>query len=131
MGRLTRDVELKYTSGENATAIARFNIAVDRKFKREGDPTADFINIVAFGKTGEFVDKYFKKGQRIGLSGRINTGSYTNKDGNKVYTTDVIAEEVEFVESKNSSSGDTVPASKADDGFANVPEEVDSELPFN
>lgn len=128
VGRLTRDPETRYSTGENATAICRFNIAVDRRFKKEGDEqTADFINIVSFGKTAEFVEKYFKKGQRIGLTGRIQTGKYTNKDNNTVYTTDVIAEEVEFVESKK----DGAAAKKDDEGFMNIPDDIDSELPFN
>ena len=131
VGRLVREPEVRYSAGENATAICRFNIAVDRRFKREGDEqTADFINIVSFGKTAEFIQKYFTKGQRIGLAGRIQTGKFTNKDGQTVYTTDVIAEEVEFVESKKSGN-ETGSSSKSDDGFSNVPDEVDGELPFN
>lgn len=131
VGRLVRDPEVRYSAGENATAICRFSIAVDRRFKREGDEqTADFINIVSFGKTAEFIQKYFTKGQRIGLAGRIQTGKFTNKDGQTVYTTDVIAEEVEFVESKKSGN-ETGSSSKSDDSFSNVPDEIDGELPFN
>lgn len=104
VGRLTRDPEIRYSQGENATATARFSVAVSRRFKNaEGNYDADFINCVAFGKTAEFLEKYFKKGMAIGLTGHIQTGSYTNKDGQKVYTTDVIVEETEFVESKNAS----------------------------
>lgn len=103
MGRLTRDPEVRYSSGENATAVARFSLAVDRRFKREGEQNADFISCVAFGKTAEFIEKYFRKGMRMTLAGRIQTGSYTNKEGNKVYTTDVFVEECEFAESKKAS----------------------------
>ena len=107
VGRLTRDPEIRYSQGENATATARFSVAVNRRFKNaEGNYDADFINCVAFGKSAEFVEKYFKKGMAIGLTGRIQTGNYTNKDGQKVYTTDVIVEETEFVESKGASSTD-------------------------
>lgn len=133
IGRLTRDPEVRYTQGENSTAVARYTLAVDRKFKREGDQTADFINCVAFGKNGEFAEKYMHKGTKICIIGRIQTGSYTNKDGVKVYTTDVVVEEHEFVESKNASgsatSGTTHAAPDAD-GFVNVPEGLDEELPF-
>ena len=136
IGRLTRDPDVRYTDG--GTSIARFSIAVDRKFKSQGQPEADFPNIVAFGKTAEFVEKYFSQGNRIGLVGRIQTGSYTNNDGAKVYTTDVVAEEVEFVESK-AASGDTgyqqtsrpAPSQAIGDGFMNIPEGLDEELPFN
>ena len=131
VGRLTRDPEIKYTN--NGASIARFSIAVDRRFAKEGEQTADFINCVAFGKTAEFIEKYFHKGNRIGLGGRIQTGSYKNKDGATVYTTDVIAENVEFVESKGSSAGgnNTPVQSPADDGFVNIPDGIDEELPFN
>lgn len=120
-------------------AIARYTLAVDRKFKREGEQTADFISCVCFGRAAEFAEKYFRQGLRITISGRIQTGSYTNKDGNKVYTTDVVVEEQEFAESKGSggsgggqSGGQQVNASKPnDDGFMNIPEGIDSELPFN
>ena len=100
VGRLVREPDLKYTQGAEPMAVTRFTVAVDRKIKKDGEESADFISCIAFGKTAEFVAKYFAKGQRIGLTGRIQTGSYTNKDGQKVYTTDVIAENVEFVESK-------------------------------
>ena len=99
MGRLTRDPEVRYSQGEQATAIARYTLAVDRRFKRDGDQTADFIGCVAFGKLGEFAEKYLRKGTKVVVTGRIQTGSYTNKDGQKVYTTDVVVEECEFAES--------------------------------
>ena len=134
MGRLTRDPEVRYTQGDNVMAIARYSLAVDRRFKRDGEPDADFINCVAFGKSGEFAEKYLKKGTKISVVGRIQTGSYTNKDGQKVYTTDVVVEEQEFAESKNGGSSDnnqSAPANKNTD-FMNIPDEIeDSELPFN
>ena len=134
MGRLTRDPEVRYTQGDNAMAIARYSLAVDRRFKRDGEPDADFINCVAFGKSGEFAEKYLKKGTKIAVVGRIQTGSYTNKDGQKVYTTDVVVEEQEFAESKNSGSSDnnqSAPANKNTD-FMNIPDGIDdTELPFN
>ena len=138
VGRLTRDPEVRYTQGENASAIARFSVAVNRRFKNaEGNYDADFINCVAFGKSAEFIEKYFKKGMAIGLTGRIQTDSYTNKDGVKVYTTDVVVEEAEFVESKNSSNGagdSNTPSNNnasSGDGFMNIPNGIDEELPFN
>jgi len=110
MGRLTRDPEVRYSQGENSMAIARYSLAVDRRgSKRDSgsnEQTADFINIVAFGKSGEFAEKYLHKGMKICVSGRIQTGSYTNKEGQKVYTTEVVAEDQEFCESKNANSGD-------------------------
>ena len=143
VGRLTRDPEVRYSTGENANAIARFSVAVNRRYKNaEGQYEADFINCVAFGKSGEFIEKYFKKGMAIGLAGHIQTGSYTNKDGVKVYTTEVAVEEAEFVESKNSSGsaegGDyrqttrPIPSNASNDGFMNIPDGVEDEgLPFN
>ncbi len=134
VGRLTRDPEIRYTQGENASAIARFCIAANRRFKNtDGNYEADFINCVAFGKSAEFIEKYFYKGMAIGITGRIQTGSYTNKDGVKVYTTDVVVEEVEFVESKNNSNNVVNKAtSEGVDGFMNIPDEVQDEgLPFN
>lgn len=137
VGRLTKDPEVRYTQGENPTAIARYTIAVDRRFKRDGEPTADFINCVAFGKSGEFAEKYFRKGLRIAISGRITTGSFTNKDGVKVYTTEVTVEDQEFAESKaeqvqNSGNATASSAATSGDGFMNIPDNVDdSELPFN
>ena len=134
IGRLTRDPEVRYAQGDNAMAIARYSLAVDRRFKRDGEPDADFINCVAFGKAGEFAEKYLKKGTKIAVVGRIQTGSYTNKDGQKVYTTDVVVEEQEFAESKNSGSSDnnqSAPANKNTD-FMNIPDGIDdTELPFN
>ena len=134
MGRVTRDPEVRYTQGDNAMTIARYSLAVDRRFKRDGEPDADFINCVAFGKSGEFAEKYLKKGTKIAVVGRIQTGSYTNKDGQKVYTTDVVVEEQEFAESKNSGSSDnnqSAPANKNTD-FMNIPDGIeDTELPFN
>ena len=133
MGRLTRDPEVRYTQGDNAMAIARYSLAVDRRFKKDGEPDADFINCVAFGKSGEFAEKYLKKGTKVAVVGRIQTGSYTNKDGQKVYTTDVVVEEQEFAESKNSGSSDnnqSAPVNKNTD-FMNIPDGIDEELPFN
>lgn len=139
MGRLTRDPDVRYSSGDNAMAIARYSLAVDRRFRRNGDDqTADFINCVAFGKAGEFAEKYFRKGTKVAVTGRIQTGSYTNKDGQKVYTTDVVVEEQEFAESKNAGSenGAFIPANPnanadVNDGFMNIPDGIDDELPFN
>ncbi len=142
MGRLTRDPEVRYSQGENATAVARYTLAVDRRFNRNNDEqTADFINCVAFGRSGEFAEKYLHKGTKIAVTGRIQTGSYTNKDGVKVYTTDVVVEDQEFAESKNASQqagGDYAPAGRtesapmaAGDGFMNIPDGIDEELPFN
>ena len=146
MGRLTRDPEVRYSQGENALAIACYSLAVDRRFKRDGEQTADFINCVVFGKSAEFTERYFRQGMRVVVCGRIQTGSYTNKDGQRVYTTDVVAENVEFAESKNASAGNNdggyqnagfgggnnAPApSGAGDGFMNIPDGIDEELPFN
>ena len=101
MGRLTRDPEVRYSQGDNASAVARYTLAVDRRFKREGDgQTADFINCVAFGRSAEFAERYLRQGTKIAITGRIQTGSYTNRDGAKVYTTDIVVEEQEFAESK-------------------------------
>ena len=138
MGRLTRDPEVRYTQGDNAMAIARYSLAVDRRFKRDGEPDADFINCVAFGKSGEFAEKYLKKGTKVAVVGRIQTGSYTNKDGQKVYTTDIVVEEQEFAESKAATAGNggqnnySRPAAAADaEGFMNIPDGIDDELPFS
>lgn len=134
VGRLTRDPEVRYSQGDNATAVARYTLAVNRKFKKDGEPTADFIPCVVFGRSAEFTEKYFRKGMQVAISGRIQTGSYTNKDGQKVYTTDVVVEEQEFAESKAASqqnqnnASDSVPSS---DGFMNIPDGIDEELPFN
>ena len=140
MGRLVRDPEVRYSQGENSMAIARYTLAVDRRGRNSGDDnTADFIGCVAFGKSGEFAEKYFRKGTKIVVEGRIQTGSYTNKDGVKVYTTDVVVEQQEFAESKNASGGDggfsggsyRPEPSGAGDGFMNIPDGIDEELPFN
>ena len=140
MGRLTRDPEVRYSQGENALAIARYTLAVDRRFKRDGEQTADFINCVVFGKSAEFTERYFRQGMRVVVCGRIQTGSYTNRDGVKVYTTEVVVEEQEFAESKNASSANTqsyqaapapAPSADAGDGFMNIPDGIDEELPFN
>lgn len=133
-GRFTRDPDVRYTDG--GTSIARFTLAVDRRFKRDGEQTADFINCVAFGKTAEFIEKYFRQGMKLELTGRIQTGSYTNKDGAKVYTTDVIAEQVGFGESRRVSNENALEQSdrgygpEDGDGFMNVPDDVAEELPF-
>jgi len=140
MGRLTRDAEVRYSQGESSTAIARFSLAVDRRFRRDNDEqTADFIGCVAFGRTAEFIERFGRKGTKFVVEGRIQTGSYTNKDGQRVYTTDVVVEQVEFAESKASgdSNGGYVPADRpspsgaAGDGFMNIPDGIDEELPFN
>lgn len=131
VGRLTRDPEVRYTDG--GSSLARFSIAVDRRFKKEGQSDADFPSCVAFGKTAEFIEKYFRQGQRIGLTGRIQTGSYTNNDGVKIYTTDIVVESAEFVESKGSGGQDHTNQPLTDeDGFMNIPDGIDDdELPFN
>ena len=138
IGRLTRDPEVRYSQGEQPMAVARYTLAVDRRFKRESEEqAADFINCVAFGRTGEFAEKYFRKGIKIAVTGRIQTGSYTNKDGQKVYTTDIVVEDQEFAESKNTSggegnsSGSPVSGGMAGDGFMNIPDGINEELPFN
>ena len=157
MGRLTRDPEVRYSQGERAMAIARYTLAVDRRGRRGGNgddsaQTADFIPCVAFDRAGEFAEKYFHQGTKLVVTGRIQTGSYTNRDGQKVYTTEVIVEEQEFAESKNASAENSAsygagnyggnygsaPASSAPasapvsaDGFMNIPDGIDEELPFN
>ena len=147
MGRLTKDPEVRYSQGENSMAVARYTLAVDRRQVRNNgnEQTADFINCVAFGRAGEFAERYFRKGTKIAITGRIQTGSYTNKDGVRVYTTDIVVEEQEFAESKNASSGNeggyqsggynggyNRPApGGAGDGFMNIPDGIDEELPFN
>lgn len=138
MGRLTRDPEVRYGTGENSTAVARYTIAVDRRFKRDGEQNADFIGCVAFGRNAEFAEKYLRQGTKIVLTGRIQTGSYTNRDGQKVYTTDIVVEEQEFAESKatagnggqNNYSRPAAAPSDAD-GFMNIPDGIDDELPFS
>ena len=144
MGRLTRDPDVRYSAGENSTAVARYTLAVDRRFRRDGDSaTADFIGCVAFGRQAEFAEKYLRQGTKIAITGRIQTGSYTNREGQKVYTTDVVVEEQEFAESKAASessmgsyrqaSPSPSPAPSADigDGFMNIPDGIDEELPFS
>ena len=133
MGRLTRDPDIRYSQGDSATCVARFTLAVDRRFKKQGDDqTADFINCVASGKTGEFAEKYLYQGTKVVGCGRIQTGSYTNKEGQRVYTTDVVLEEVEFAESKNSSNNNTQgrPSPVDANGFMNIQDDL-GELPFN
>ena len=146
VGRLTRDPEVRYSQGDSATAVARYTLAVDRRFKRDNEPTADFIPCVVFGRSGEFAEKYFRQGMRVLVSGRIQTGSYTNRDGQKVYTTEVILDDQEFADSKGASSGNDggfqpsyqqpssrpAPASAVGEGFMNIPDGVEDEgLPFN
>lgn len=116
MGRLTRDPEVRYSTGDNPLAIAKYTLAVDRIFKRDGEPTADFINCTIFGKGAEFAEKYLRKGIKIAVTGRIQTGSYTNQDGQKVYTTDVVVDSQEFAESKSADSEADTPATAPADG---------------
>ena len=139
MGRLTRDPEVRYGAGENSTAVARYTIAVDRRFKRGGEQSADFIGCVAFGRNAEFAEKYLRQGTKIVLTGRIQTGSYTNRDGQKVYTTDIVVEEQEFAESKAAAAGNggqgnysrPSAATSDTDGFMTIPDGIDDELPFS
>ena len=130
MGRLVRDPDVRYTQGQEQMAIAKFTLAVDRRFKKEGEQSADFISCTAFGKNGEFVEKYLHKGTKIALEGHWQTGSYTNKDGNKVYTNDCIVEGLDFAESKREGNSATEPQTSSD-GFVNLPEGMEEELPFN
>lgn len=137
MGRLTRDPEIRYSQNENSSAIARFTLAVDRRFKRQGeDQAADFINCVAFGKTAEFAEGYLKQGTKVVGCGRIQTGSYTNKEGQRVYTTDVVIEELEFAESKKSAQQydtgrEAQKPEPSEDGFVNIPDGLEDGLPFS
>ena len=148
MGRLTRDPEARYSAGNNSMAVARYTLAVDRRFRRDGENNADFIGCVAFGKSAEFAEKYLRQGTKIIVTGRIQTGSYTNRDGQKVYTTDVVVEDQEFAESKAAASESGMmrqsapspmaaspmpsPAQASSaDGFMNIPDGIDEELPFN
>ena len=148
MGRLTRDPEIRYSNGENALAIARFTLAVDRRFNRRNDQTADFITCKAFGKQAEFAERFLHQGIKVAASGRIETGSYTNRDGQKVYTTEVILDEIEFAESKAANEAARgsmgggyqsapapapmpAPMGAAGNGFMNIPDGIDEELPFN
>ena len=143
MGRLTRDPEVRYSQGESQTAVARYSLAVDRRFKRDGEPTADFFNCVAFGRNAEFAERYLRQGTKLVVCGRLQTGSYTNRDGVKVNTVDIVVEEQDFAESKV--AGGAAPASNYQaspmpspapsasiaDGFMNIPDGIDEELPFN
>ena len=141
MGRLTRDPAISYSQSGDNMAIARFTLAVDRRGRQaDNQQTADFIGCVCFGRQAEFAEKYLRQGTKVAVTGRIQTGSYTNKDGQKVYTTDVVLDDIEFAESKNTQGGDTNysyqapsrPApSAAGDGFMNIPDGIDEELPFN
>ena len=146
MGRLTRDPEVRYSQGANQTAVARFSVAVDRRFKREGEPDADFFNCTCFGKQAEFVERYLHKGTKIVVSGRIQNDNYTNKDGQTVYSVRVMVEEIEFAESKNAQGsndggynnggyagnrGNAPAPGGADGGFMNIPEGIEEDLPFN
>ena len=151
MGRLTRDPEVRYSQGASQTAVARFSIAVDRRFKREGEPDADFFNCTCFGKQAEFVERYLHKGVKVVLSGRVQNDNYTNKDGQMVYSVRIMVDEIEFAESKNAAGGNgdggynnggynnggfgggnvAPAASGAGDGFMNIPDGIDEELPFN
>ena len=147
MGRLTRDPEIRYTAGDNPTAVARYTLAVNRKYKREGEAAADFVPCIAFGKTAEIAEKYLSQGSKILISGHIQTGSYTNREGQKVYTTEVVVEDQEFAESKNASEQHAggfgggysapapapapAPSAASADGFMNIPDGIDEELPFN
>ena len=134
MGRLTRDPEVRYSQNENSTAIARFSLAVDRKYKKDGEPTADFFNCTAFGKQGEFVEKYLKQGTKVVVVGRVQNDNYTNRNGEKVYSVQILVEGMEFAESKAASQGaNNQPGQAAgatQDGFMNIPEGFE-ELPFN
>lgn len=142
MGRLTRDPEVRYTQGNNSMAVGRYTLAVDRRFKKDGEATADFINCVAFGKQAEFAERYFRQGLKVIISGRIQTGSYTNREGRKVYTTDIVVEEQDFAESKGDSgrnsgtkTGETTRAAgqltEDADGFMNIPDGIEEEMPFS
>ncbi len=132
MGRLTRDPEVRY-GGDNGTAVARYTLAVDRAYKTEGGQSADFIRCVAFSRSAEFAEKYLRKGIKIAITGRIQTGRYTDRDGRDIYTTDVVVEAQEFVESKAAQSGNTPPPVPETDenGFMNIPDGLDEELPFS
>ena len=138
IGRLPRDPEVRYSQGANATAVANFSIAVDRRFKREGEPDADFFNCTAFGKQAEFVERYFKKGMKVVVVGRLQNDNYTNKEGQKVYNVRIMVEELEFAESKNAggAGSENRPGGRPqpgtdNDGFMNIPDGIDDGLPFN
>ena len=133
MGNLTRDPEIRYTQGENALAIARFSLAINRRFAKQGDTEVDYFNCTAFGKQAEFIEKYFRKGSRMLVSGRIQNDNYTNKNGEKVYSVQIIAEEIEFAERKGSgqTSGGVPEPGEASNDFMNIPDGVEEGLPFN
>ena len=144
MGRLTRDPEVRYSQGASQTAVGRFSLAVDRRWKREGEPDADFFNCSTFGKQAEFVEKYLRQGTKVVITGRVQNDNYTNKEGQKVYSVQIIVEEIEFAESKNASSAGAAgggssyqagsrpsPSQAAGDGFMSIPESAEEELPFN
>lgn len=135
MGRLTRDPEVRYSQGESSLAIGRFSLAVDRRFKRQGEADADFFNCTAFGKQAEFVEKYLKQGIKILVTGRVQNDNYTNKEGQKVYSVQIIVEEMEFAESKNAATNNenqwqAPPVQQQNDGFVNIPTDLAEELPF-
>ena len=131
IGRLVADPEIRYTQGNEPIAIARYRLAVDRRFKKEGEQTADFIPCIAFSKLAEFAKNYLKKGTKIAVVGRIQTGNYTNKEGQKVYTTDIVVEECEFAESKAASgTAQTNPQTAPDDEFVPIPDDITDSLPF-
>ena len=131
LGRTTKDADVRYSQGDKPMAIASIILAVDRKYRKEGEQSADFINCKAFGKIAEVIEKYVFKGTKIAVVGRIQTGSYTNKDGQKVYTTDVMVEDLYFCESKNSQSNSQPAPKPSPDGFMNIPDGIEDELPFN
>lgn len=130
LGRLTRDPEIRYTTGTQPIAVANYTLAVDKRFKREGEPAADFLNFVAYAKTAEFAERFLKKGTKIVVTARVQTRNYTNKDGQKVYVTEFVVEEQEFAESKGSGNHEPEQTPE-DDGFMHVPDGLDEELPFN
>ena len=132
IGRLTRDVEMRYATNNSNTAIARYTLAVNRPYKQNGGQEADFLPCIAFGKTAEFAEKYLAKGMRVAIEGRIQTGSYTNRDGQKVYTTDVVVERQEFLEKMaDNSQPDSGTAESYDDRYMDIPDGIDEDLPFN
>lgn len=140
MGRLTRDPEIRYSQGASQTAVGRFSLAVDRRFKRDGQPEADFFNCTTFGKQSEFVEKYLHQGTKVVVTGRIQNDNYTNKNGEKVYSVQIIVEEIEFAESKNAASQNgfggapagqaPAPSAASGDGFINIEDGIEDELPF-
>lgn len=129
-GRLVRDPEVRYSQGDKPTAIAKYTLAVDRSFKQDGQPTADFITCVAMGRNGEFAEKYLKQGTKIIVIGEWRTGSYTNKDGNKVYTNECMVSRHEFAESKSNNTTQEKPATGSGDGFMSIPDGIENDLPF-